>query len=244
MIPKELYETELQTMVTRLGTVSFFKHMPELALKDIVLTGQLRNYQADTWIFREGEPAAGMHVIMRGQVNLCKVGLQGIEYIVHIIKPVTMFNEVTVIDILPNPVTAVAVMDSTTWHLSPERYQNLVQRYPEVGRGMLYILAKRNRLMLTHYEDLMSRPVLARTAKLLHALSKGGQQIVNRYEHPNRRIAAMATTVPEAISRSIRILKENDVIECSRSQIKIISVEELTRYALIEPTILEYGPIE
>jgi CRP-like cAMP-binding protein len=234
------HETSLQNMVSRLGTVSFFKHMGESDLKDIVLAGQVRNFQADSTLFRESEHPAGLHVIVRGQVNLYRVGLQGIEYIIHILKPVTMFNEITVIDRLPNPVTAVAVVDSMTWQLSPEGYQSLVPRYPAVGYGLLYMLAKRNRLLLTHYEDLMSRPVLARTAKLLHALSKGGQQIVNRYDHPNRRIAAMAATVPEAISRSLRILKENDVIECTRSQIKIVSVETLTQYALVEPTLLKY----
>jgi len=231
-------------MARRLGSVTFFKHMPEQALLDIVTAGQVRYFPADAILFREAEPAAGMFVISKGQVNLCKVGLQGIEYIVHILKPVTMFNEVTVIDNQPNPATAVAVVETRTWQLTPERYQQLVSRYPEVGLGLLNVLAQRNRQLLTHYEDLMSRPVLARTAKLLHALSKGGQLAINRHDHPNHRIAAMAATVPEAISRSIKILKENEVIECNRAQIRILSVDALTRYDLVEPTILEYRSVD
>jgi CRP-like cAMP-binding protein len=156
------------------------------------------------------------------------------------IKPVIMFNEVTVIDQGPNPVTAIANIDSATWKVSPENYHELMRRYPEVGIGLLKILAERNRLFLARYEDLMSRPVLARTAKLLYSLSECGQQPINRYDHPNQRIAALAGTVPEAISRSIKILKDNNVVECTRSQIKILSTEALTDFALVEPTILEY----
>jgi len=237
---KDSQVADLEGLVARLGTVSFFKNMPVSALKDIVYAGQVRYYPVGSTIFREGEDAAGMHVLVRGQVHLSRVGVQGIEYIVHIIRPVIMFNEITVIDNQPNPVTAIANEASTTWHVSPESYQNLMNRYPVVGIGLLKILAERNRMLLARYEDIMSRPVLARTAKLLYTLSKGGQHPINRHDHPNQRIAAIAGTVPEAISRALKILKENGVIECTRYQIKIISMKALTNYAQVEPTILEY----
>ena len=116
-----------------------------------------------------------------------------------------------------------------------------MQHYPAVGTGLLNILAARNRKMLTLYEDLMSRPVLARVAKKLLDLSDYGQQPINRYRHPNQQIAALTTTVPEAVSRSIRNLKTKGVIECTRGQIKIISPQELMDLALIEPVLAESG---
>lgn len=238
---KEKQMLDLQSLVIQLGTVSYFKGMPESALRDIVYAGQVLRYPANSVIFREGEPAAGMHVLLRGKVRLSKVGLQGIESIVYLLKSVVMFNETTVIDGKPNPVTATADEDCITWRVSYERYQTLMRHYPELGIGLLRILAERNRVLLARYEDLMSRPVLARTAKILLTLSQDGKQPINRYEHPNQRIAAMAASVPEAISRSIKTLKENGVIECTRAQIKIISTEELTRFAMVEPIILEYA---
>ncbi len=114
-----------------------------------------------------------------------------------------------------------------------------IQRYPEIGLGLLCILAERNRVLLTRYEDLISRSVLARTAKLLYCLNKDDDAPINRYEHPNNRIAAMASTVPEAVSRSLKILKKEGIIECSRAQIRILSREKLSWYAQIEPIILE-----
>lgn len=238
--PEDRKAIDLQSLVGRLGNVPFFKNMPLQALHDIVYAGHMRNYPSNSVIFREGEEAAGMHVLFIGQINLCKVGLQGIEYIVHIIKPVIMFNEVTVIDNQPNPVTAIACGDSATWQVSPDDYRMLMQRYPEVGLGLLRVMAARNRVLLARYEDLMSRPVLARTAKLLYSLSQGGRQLINRYEHPNQRIAAMAGTVPEAISRSIKVLKENGVIECTRKLITILSVEQLICFAQVDSSVLEY----
>ena len=106
---------DLQSLVGRLGTVPLFKGLSETARKEIVFAGQVLNYPAGTNIFSEGEPCSGLYVLFTGQVHLYKLGLQGQETIVSIIKPVVMFNEVAVLDGGPNPVTAVAVQDCTLW---------------------------------------------------------------------------------------------------------------------------------
>lgn len=218
-----------------------FKGMPRSSIIDIIYAGQVQNISIDVPLFREGDSAAGLFVLLEGQVRLMKTGLQGIESIIYILKPVVMFNETTVVDGKPNPVTAIADEDCKVWQITPNRFQMLLRRYPEIGLGLLCILAERNRVLLTRYEDLMSRSVLARTAKLLYTLNQGEDTPINRYEHPNNRIAAMAATVPEAVSRSLKILKKEGIIECSRAQIRIISREKLSCYAQIEPIFLEYS---
>lgn len=231
--------TDIESLAARLSSVQHFQGMPAPAIKEIVLAGQVLRHPARTHIYREGEPAAGMHVLLTGQVHLSKLGLRGQESIIYIIKPVIMFNEVTVIDGKPNPVTATAVQDSVTWRISFENFQTIFHRHPVVGTGLLNILAARNRKMLTLYEDLMSRPVLARVAKMLLDLSKNGEQPINRLRHSNLQIAALTATVPEAVSRSLKNLKTKGVIEYSRAQIKIILLRELMDLALIDPILLE-----
>jgi len=229
----------LESLIGRLGNVQHFKGLPESALKDIVFAGQVLNYSEGSVIFSEGEPSSGIYVLHRGQVHLVKLGLQGQETIIARIKPVIMFNEVPTIDGGPNPVTAIAVQDCTTWHVGYERYQALMQRYPELGTGLLRVLAARNRLLFSRYEDLLSRPVLARVAKMILYLSFMGKQPINRSEHTNQQMAAFAATVPEAISRSIKTLREMGMIEATRAKITILSVERLANLAQIEPMEFE-----
>jgi len=231
----------LESLIDQISQVSHFKNFPRFALKDIVFAGQVRQYPAETIIFSEGEPSAGMHVLISGQVRLTKIGLQGIESIIYILKSVVMFNEITAIDGQPNPVTAITDLDTTTWQISTEKFQILMSRYQELGIGLLRILAARNRVLMNRIEDLMSRSVLARTAKILIAMSHGDQHIINRHEHTNRRLAAMAATVPEAFSRSLKYLKDEGVIDCTRSYIKIHSRDELLKHAQAEPMHLEYS---
>ena len=229
----------LENLIERIGTVPHFKGLPKAALKEIVFAGQVLKYPAKSTIFAEGTPAAGMYVIFKGQVHLYKLGSQGQEAIIAVIRPVVMFNEITVIDGKPNPVTAVAAQDSVTWRVATEDFQILMDRYPQVGTGLLNIMASRNRLLLSRYEDLLSLPVLARTAKVLLDLSQCGQLTINRHKFPNQKMAALAATVPEAVSRSIKEFREMNILDSTRTQIDIHSPERLADLAHIEPMIFE-----
>jgi DNA-binding transcriptional regulator YhcF (GntR family) len=89
--------------------------------------------------------------------------------------------------------------------------------------------------MIDQYEDLLSRPVCARTAKLILDLTGNGQAPIDRRVHSNLELAAMAATGPEVFSRSLKKLREAGVIDCSRDQIKVIKQHRLAEMALVEP---------
>jgi CRP-like cAMP-binding protein len=226
---------DLPSLITRLGSVSHFSHMSESDRTRIVSAGQVHFYRAGSMIFEEGSDCAGLFVLFKGAVNLCKLGLQGQETIISIIRPVIMFNEVAVLDGGPNPLSAMAVEDCAAWRLSHESFLSLAKNYPEVGTGLLRILASRFRAILNQYEDLLSRPVCARTAKVLLEISSNGNVPVNRRIHSNQELAAMAATGPEVFSRALKKLREAEVIDCSRAEIKIRKPAGLMEIALLSP---------
>jgi CRP-like cAMP-binding protein len=225
----------LDGLVNRLANVPHFKGLPESAIKAIVFAGQVGNYKTGDHLFHEGAPCAGLHVILKGHVHLYKYGVHGQETIIASIKPVIMFNEVPTLDGGVNPVSAIAVQDCVTWCICHDRFQVLMRTYPELGTSLLKILAARNRLLFTRYEDLLSRPVIARVAKVLIELSSEGSDPIDRYKYDNQKLAALAATVPEAVSRSVKTLKDEGMISASRSKIVLLALDELYEAALIEP---------
>lgn len=222
-------------LVERLAKVNHFKGLPLTAISDIVFAGQLNRYKAGSILFHEGDACAGLFVIFKGHVHLYKLGIQGQESIITSIKPVIMFNEVPVLDGEPNTVSAIAVHDCLTWCISRDRFHALMKKYPELGTGLLMTMARRNRLLFNRYEDLLSRPVIARLAKVIIHLSDDGINSINRYHYDNQKFAALAATVPEAISRSIKILKEEGILEVTRGKIDVFSLDRLYEKAMIEP---------
>lgn len=214
-------------LVQLLGKVSHFKRLPEDDLRSIVTAGHVKRFHKDSVIFFEGDPCAGLLVLLQGSVHLCKLSHGGQESILGVIDPVIMFNEVAVLDGGPNPVTAVAVQDCIIWSISHENFQGLMRRLPVLGLGLLRVLASRNRQLISRYEDLTCRTVIARAAKILLELSENGKKPVNRREHPNRILAARTATVPEPFSRAIRILQDEKVITCTRSFIIVENPDRL-----------------
>jgi CRP-like cAMP-binding protein len=225
---------EIPDLISRLTKVRHFKSLPISAIHEIVSAGQVQTHSVGSIIYREGWETAGLFVLFRGRVHLCKTSFQGQESIISVIEPVIMFNEVATLDGDVNPVTAITFEKSITWHISRDRFQLLMEKYPILGISLLNVLAKRNRMLISKYEDLIARPVKARTAKLLLDLSAYGTQPVDRTEHSNQLLAARISTVPEAVSRSIKILRETGAIETNRSQIIVNCPDTLAEIAQVD----------
>jgi len=221
----------LPDLIAQLQTVEHFRNLPDADIRAIINAGRVRRFAADETIFAESEPCAGMFVLLQGQVHLRKLGPQGQESILAIVEPVIMFNEVPVLDGGTNLATAIAVTDCLTWQIGCEAFQALLQRYPQIGLGLLRVLARRNRLLVAQYEDISFRSVQARAAKLLLDLSDSGRQPIDRRKHPNRQMAARIATVPEAFSRALNGFKQRGAITCIRSEIIVSDPEALASLA-------------
>jgi CRP/FNR family transcriptional regulator len=221
------------SLIARMKTVAHFKRMADADLEAIVNSGQIRRFDAGATIFREGDPCAGMFVLIAGHVHLYKLGPQGKQSFIAEFQPVIMFNEVPVLDGGANLTTAMAMQDCVTWNIGYENLQSILQRHPVLGLGLLRVLATRTRNLMAQYEDLSFRSVLARSAKLLLDLSDRGQRPINRKEHPNNEMAARIATVPEALSRSLNIFKKNGDIFCTRTTILVKQPETLEKFAQV-----------
>ncbi len=221
----------MDALFDRLRQVSHFKDLPDSGIEAIVKAGQVLTHEPGNTLFDEGAACAGMFVLLSGLVHLYKTSPQGRQSLLAEIRPVIMFNEVAVIDGDANPVTAKAVERCRTWQVSCERFQVLLNNFPQVGSGLLRVMAARNRLLIALHEDLASRTVDGRLARTLLELSRNGECIIDRYQHTNLELAARTSTVPEAVSRGLRWLKSQEWIETNRKSIRVTNPQHLASLA-------------
>ena len=220
-------------LVERLKAVRHFSQLPRADLQRIVSSGNVRQCVSGETIFEEGQPCSGMFVLIRGKVHLCKFGPQGQVNIIWVIEPVIMFNEVAALDGGPNPVTAIAADGCILWQIGYQAFQELLESIPQVGLSLLRVLAVRNRQMISQYEDLSFRSVVARTAKMILDLSNDGRDTIARRRLPVEEMAQRIATVPEAVSRSLNILKSMGAIRLSRTEIAVLSKQRLADLAQV-----------
>lgn len=217
-------------LVDQLARVEHFRNLNRSELESIVLAGRIQRAARGSILFLEGEPCAGMFVLLEGRVNLCKGVSQAQENIVAVIKPIIMFNEVAALDGGPNPVTARTAQDCLIWRISFEAFQELLQRLPNVCFGLLRVLARRNRLLLDQYENL-TRPILKRLAMLLLELSQTGRLPIDRRQYSLEELARHIATAPEVVSRTLNLLQAQGGITYDRKHITVLSPQKLIKLA-------------
>lgn len=236
-----------EDLAHRLGNVSHFMKLPLADRLSIILAGQINRYPADTVIFSEQDPCAGMFVLFKGHVHISRLSPQGKQNIIADIDPVIMFNEVALLDGGPNPYSAITTQKCIAWHISYSAYRKLLQRYAQdefmqVSLGLLDIMASRYRQLLDSYTDLSFLNVPIRVAKLIYELSDNGQTPINRQGNSLVEMAAHVASVPEAFSRALNFLKCQGIIATSRTTITVLKPEELARMAKIgSGDIFSYG---
>ncbi len=225
-------------LAQRLSQVKHFRDLSDADRESIVAAGHVRQVPTDILVFHEGAPCAGLFVLLDGRVHLTKLGPQGQETILAVVKPVIMFNEVAALDNGPNVVTAIATKASLLWQMSHAALIDLLMQFPQISYGLASVMATRNRFLVEQIEDLSFRTVLARTAKLLLEISHDGLRPVDRSSHPNIDLAARIATVPEAFSRSLHILKKNGCIDTSRDILEIVNAQLMAQIAEAGPILL------
>jgi CRP/FNR family cyclic AMP-dependent transcriptional regulator len=214
-----------------LGSVPYFAHL-DAATLEVVARGALkRSCAKGQTIFLEGEPCAGLWVVEKGRVRLLRLSTEGREQVVKLLGPGEFFNEVAVLDGGPNPVSAMAAMESTLWVIERNTMLDLLERYPALAAGVIENLASRARHLLTLVEDLSLRTVRARLAKLLLEQAEGGGEAPRRLTQ--QEMAAQAGTVREMVSRVLRRFEEEGLIQLDRHRLMVLDREGLEKEAKV-----------
>ena len=209
-----------------LSGISYFSEIPESNLETIAQTAIQKSYDPDQAIFIEGDRSAGLYIVEKGWFKIIKVSPNGREQVINIIGPGEAFNALSLFADVPNQATAIALESSTAWHIPQEVMLQMLDTYPKLAQAIIKILSGRVQHLVSLVEDLSLRSVESRLARLL--LEQASDETVHREQWATQtELAARLGTVTEVLSRTLRKLTEEGLIQVSRHQIQILNPEEL-----------------
>lgn len=107
------------------------------------LGGEIRRYEANETIFREGEFPLYYFQIMQGKVKLNNYNEDGKEFIQNLFSDGQSFGESLLFIDRPYPMNAVAIEDSSIIKLPKSHFLKLIQENPEVCSSIYQCLAER-----------------------------------------------------------------------------------------------------
>ena len=184
-------------------------------------------------LFLEGEPCAGLHLIVSGRVRIFKTSAEGKEQVLALMQAGHSFNEVPLLDGGPNPASAEAIEDTHVYVLSKEAMVQIIYAQPTVALAMLRIFASRLRHLSLLVEELSFKHVTSRLAKILLDQVSQAPEGHGEPHAPHRitqqELAAMVGTAREVVARALKNLEKQGAIKVARQRIVIVNRKELER---------------
>ena len=176
-----------------------------------------RKFAAGEFVFSEGEPCSGMHVIESGSIRIFKSSSGGREQVLSIDGPGGSIAELPVFDGGSYPASAQAIVPTTTVFLSKQDFQNLCRQHPDVALKILRVVGGRLRRLVGIIEELSFTTVRHRLAALLIRLGKSarktdGSPVTFALPANNNELAAQIGTVRELVSRNLSRLQSEGLI--------------------------------
>lgn len=209
-----------------LASVPYFGRLSPETLEAIARGAVPRRYAPGEVVFLEGEPCAGLYVLLDGWLKVVKASPAGREQVVRFVAPGESFGEFSVFIGAANPATVIALEDAAALLIARETILALLDRHPDLCRAVIEVLALRTQYLLDMVEGLSLRPVEARLARYL--LDEARDGVVHRRRWATQaELAARLGTVLDVLNRALGDLVEEGLIRVDRRRIVILDRDAL-----------------
>lgn len=194
----------------------------------------IRDYGPRALVMREGEPSRGSYLVRSGRVRIFRTAPDGREQILSLASAGDTFGEVPVFEGKPNP-ASVETLDTSELILFPaEAFRGLVRRNSQVALALLHHFARRLRSFTELIEQISLQTVQNRIARYLYFLaSEEGvttpEGVVVPRVITQQDLAALVGSVREVVSRTLKVMEDDGVVEVRRHEFVIRDMRALAR---------------
>jgi CRP/FNR family transcriptional regulator len=213
-----------------LSHIPYFAGLDEATWAYIAERALRRTIQGGEAVFWEGDACTGIYVVEAGWLKAIKLSPGGREQVLHFLGPGEVFNGLCVFTSTSNPATVIALEPSVVWNVERDSVLRVLEENPACARLVIEDLAGRLLHMVALVEDISLRTVEARLAHFLLEQS-AGEKVERQRWATQAEMAARLGTVPDVLSRALRKLSEQGLIEVARHQIKILDPAGLEKTA-------------
>lgn len=190
----------------RLKTISFFTSFPRSAIRIIADRAVERRFATGDILFRAGEPAAGLMVVLEGKVRVVRKAGDRAQ-VVHVERVGGTLGEVPVFSGGGYPATAYAAEPTVCALVARDVLLAAVKANPETAFVLLERLAQRVRELVERLDRTALRPVSARLAEYLIARADARRRAVIAIGMTQQQLAEELGTVREVVVRELQALR-------------------------------------
>jgi CRP-like cAMP-binding protein len=213
-----------------------FTGLTENELSQIQAIAGIKPYSKGELIFAEGREATGFYIVASGQVKLYKISAEGKEQILHVVNPGETFAEAVMFSGGRYPAFAETLSHARLIYLPKKDFLHLIKQNPQLSLNMLATMSKLLRKFNRLIEELSLKDVSSRLAHyLIEQSQQTGQPITTGVQvelgTSKTQLASRLGTISETLSRTLRKLKQAEIIQVKGNIITILDLDALNDVA-------------
>jgi CRP/FNR family transcriptional regulator, dissimilatory nitrate respiration regulator len=217
-----------------LGNLPLFKELAPDEIHRIAAGTTELHLPRGEILFNKGDPCAGFHLVIYGQVKLSLVTPQGGEKVVEIVGPGHSFGEALMFMSKPYVLMAQTLADSLLLHVSQQVVFEGIARDPLFARRMLAGLSRRLHGLVSDVESYSMQSGTQRVIGYLLRDNVEGTQPAESYSValPTSKaiVASRLNLTPEHFSRILHDLASAGLITVEGREVKIANATRLRNH--------------
>ena len=196
------------------------------ALEEVLAGASEKRVEAGRTLFREGDPASALYVVLTGRLKLTQVVADGHEVILRFAGPGDALAALALFEGATYPLSAEAVVEShvLVWHR--EALTDMFRRHPQLSINAMQLLSERLREVQERFRELATERVAQRIARaLLRLVRQAGRKVEGGVliDLPLSRqnLAEMTGTTLFTVSRVLSQWEAEGILESGRERVLV-----------------------
>lgn len=214
-----------------LAAIPLFAGLEDEQLEKIGGISRIVELRRRNVLFREGEPAEGIFVLLTGRLKIYKLSPDGKEHILHFVRPGQTFAEAAVFMAGGYPAYAEALQKSRALMLPKREFQDLLREEPLISLNIIATLSRYLKQFADRIEDLSLKDVSARLARWFLQTSEEKGRDFWDLEIAKGELASQIGTVSETLSRTLRKFQDSGILQVRGRFVKILDREAMQAVA-------------
>ena len=211
-----------------MASMPLFQNLSEKALNMLQEILGKKTFRRGEKIFSEGEESAGFYIVISGKVKVYKLSMEGKEQILHIVGAKELLGAVSAFAGTPYPAYADAIEKTDAFFFPRKEFLSLIKKEPSVVMNIMANLSMRLQHFTKMIENLSLKEVPGRLgAYLLYLCERTGCNDSMEMDISKGQLASLLGTTPETLSRILRKLSDNKVLEVKGRTVRLLKRKEL-----------------
>lgn len=225
------YHSGLADKHASLSQIPLFASLSESEMEALAQRAVERHFSPGEMLFWEGEPCAGIFLLLQGSIKIFKTSPGGREMMLALETAPSTVAELPLFDGGPYPASTRAVEPVVSLFINKGDFQQVCRHYPDVALKVLAVVGRRLRHLVGIVEAITFGSVTQRLARLLldAATQAGGDEFDLPLTH--QELASRLGTVREVVSRNLARFRAEGLIRIEGRQLRIQDRPGLEREA-------------